>query len=159
MWVFSIIRIFPFFTSALSPIWLYFFTWVSLILSPIIREVWNVINVNYKQANMNKQTFASMKNEISRLDSVIDDLRRSNEQQRLESQSWKKAKFQISSHLRSSVTLPYNRQHWENSTDQEFQWIYSASLNSQIHKFIDLSGLVILLFFRTRTEKSRLISF
>lgn len=31
---------------------------------------------------MNKQTFASMKNEISRLDSVIDELRRSNEQQR-----------------------------------------------------------------------------
>jgi len=75
-------------------------------LESYVREVWNVINVNYKQANMNKQTFASMKNEISRLDSVIDELRRSNEQQRSENLAWKFQKEKMNIHrLRSSGRL------------------------------------------------------
>ena len=55
---------------------------------------------------MNKQTFASMKNEISRLDSVIDELRRSNEQQRSENLAWKFPKEKMNIHrLRSSGRL------------------------------------------------------
>ena len=44
--------------------------------------MWNVINQNYKQANLNKQTFVNMNNEISRLDNIIEEMKRETQKQR-----------------------------------------------------------------------------
>lgn len=51
-------------------------------LEAYVREVWNVINQNYKQANLNKQTFVNMNNEISRLDNIIEEMKRETQKQR-----------------------------------------------------------------------------